>query len=283
MAKLRKIQHLRTSVSQYVEIDRGMILDINNVPSYDSVPTSQELLSMVNPPKYIFIASMDKYYTLQGKTPEAQILDYGEIAISYGKNNEAIYIKNSDNEIIEISADITKQIVNVLRGLTGNTTGISEEGNIEVTVHQTNGKIDNIIITETITEELQEYVESEFQKLDSIKTGTSSSGLVSVTVAQVDGEISSVTVTDNIPVNHKVCISNPHIATDGKNCIWKIDYNELIEQHIDIDTAVVHLREKSTGKQVIPDVTFKEDGFIEISIFNQEDIEENTYLAIIIG
>lgn len=283
MAKLRKIQHLRTSISQYVEIEKGMILDINNVPSYNSVPTSQDLLGITNPSKYIFIPSTNKYYALQGKKPEAQILDYGEIAISYGKDNESIYLKNSNNEIIEISADVTKQIVNILRGLSGSNTGTSDDGNIEITVKQTNGKITDITVTETITEELQDYVDETISNLDSSKTGVSNSGLVSVTVEQVDGIISSVSVSDNIPHINKVCISNPHIDSDGENCIWKINYSELYSDNIDIDSAVVHLREKATGKQVIPDVTFKTDGFIEISIFSHEDIIEDTYLAIIIG
>ena len=283
MAKLRKIQHLRTNVSQYVEIERGLILDIPNVPTYDSVPTSQELIGMVNPPKYIFISSTDKYYTLQGKKPEVQILDYGEIAISYGKNNEAIYLKNSNNEIIEIGADVTKQIVNVLRGLTSNTVGISDEGNIEVAITQERGKITEIRITETITEELQEYVDNEIKKLDSTKTGDS--GLVSVTVEQVDGLINKVEVTDSIPRTYRYVTSNPYLAVPSdQNCLWKIEYSELIDNNIDIETAVVHLREKATGKQVIPDVTFNEsEQQLQVSIFSHEDILEDTYTAIIIG
>ena len=283
MAKLRKIQHLRTNVSQYVEIERGLILDIPNVPTYDSVPTSQELIGMVNPPKYIFISSTDKYYTLQGKKPEVQILDYGEIAISYGKNNEAIYLKNSNNEIIEIGADVTKQIVNVLRGLTSNTVGISDEGNIEVAITQERGKITEIRITETITEELQEYVDNEIKKLDSTKTGDS--GLVSVTVEQVDGLINKVEVTDSIPRTYRYVTSNPYLAVPSdQNCLWKIEYSELFDNNIDIETAVVHLREKATGKQVIPDVTFNEsEQQLQISIFSHEDILEDTYIAIIIG
>ena len=283
MAKLRKIQHLRTSISQYVEIEKGLILDIQNVPTYNSIPTSQELIGMVNPPKYIFISSTDKYYTLQGKKPEVQILDYGEIAISYGKNNEAIYLKNSNNEIIEIGADVTKQIVNVLRGLTSNTVGISDEGNIEVAITQERGKITEIRITETITEELQEYVDNEIKKLDSTKTGDS--GLVSVTVEQVDGLINKVEVTDSIPRTYRYVTSNPYLAVPSdQNCLWKIEYSELFDNNIDIETAVVHLREKATGKQVIPDVTFNEsEQQLQISIFSHEDILEDTYIAIIIG
>lgn len=283
MAKLRKIQHLRTNVSQYVEIERGLILDIQNVPTYDSVPTSQELIGMVNPPKYIFISSTDKYYTLQGKKPEVQILDYGEIAISYGKNNEAIYLKNSNNEIIEIGADVTKQIVNVLRGISGDTVGRSDDGNIEIAITQERGKITKITITETITEELQEYVDDEIKKLDSTKTGDS--GLVSVTVEQVDGLINKVEVTDSIPRTYRYVTSNPYLAVPSdQNCLWKIEYSELIDNNIDIETAVVHLREKATGKQVIPDVTFNEsEQQLQISIFSHEDILEDTYIAIIIG
>lgn len=237
MAKLRKIQHLRTNVSQYVEIERGLILDIHNVPTYDSVPTSQELIGMVNPPKYIFISSTDKYYTLQGKKPEVQILDYGEIAISYGKNNEAIYLKNSNNEIIEIGADVTKQIVNVLRGLSGNTVGISDDGNIEVAITQEHGKI------------------------------------------------TDVEVINRIPRTYRYVTTNPYLAVPSdQNCLWKIEYSELIDNNIDIETAVVHLREKATGKQVIPDVTFNEsEQQLQISIFSHEDILEDTYIAIIIG
>lgn len=283
MAKLRKIQHLRTSISQYVEIEKGLILDTQNVPTYNSVPTSQELIGMVNPPKYIFIPSTDKYYTLQGKKPDVQILDYGEIAISYGKNNEAIYLKNSDNEIIEISADVTKQIVNILRGISGDAVGRSDDGNIEVAITQEHGKITGITITETITEELQEYVDDEIKKLDSTTTGNSD--LVSVTVKQVDGLINKVEVTDRIPRIYRYVISNPYLTVPSDhNCLWKIDYSELINNNINIESAVVHLRERATGKQVIPDVTFNENvQQLQISIFSHEDIIEDTYLAIIIG
>lgn len=39
-----------------------------------------------------------------GKKPTAEQLDYGEIAINYAKNSEAIFFKNNENHIVEIKA-----------------------------------------------------------------------------------------------------------------------------------------------------------------------------------
>lgn len=110
--------------------------------------------------------------------------------------------------------------------------------------------------------------------------------MVSVTIRQIDGLINDVTVTDNfeLPTVYKIKTINPHLNSDGTTCIWKINYDILRSNNIEIDTAVVSLREITTGKQVIPDVTFREDEqVIEISFYSVEDIEENKYLAIIIG
>lgn len=67
MAKLRTLQHLRTTLAQYVEIDRNKLGDLTQIPSYNSVPSSQDILNITEPAPYIFIESEDKYYVLQGK------------------------------------------------------------------------------------------------------------------------------------------------------------------------------------------------------------------------
>lgn len=283
MAKLRTLQHLRTTLAQYVEIDRNKLGDLTQIPSYDSVPSSEDILNITEPAPYIFIESEDKYYVLQGKKPNTDLLDYGEIAISYKKNSEAIYFKNSNNEIIDV---IETSVSKTINNLDSNITGTSDSGLVSVNINQVDGKISEITVTETITEELQDYVDSTINNLDSIQTGVSDSGLVSVTVRQIDGIIDDVTVTDNfeLPTIRKIKTINPHLISDGTTCIWKIDYELLHSNNIEIDTAVVSLREITTGKQVIPDVTFREDEqVIEISFYSVEDIEENKYLAIIIG
>ena len=110
-----------------------------------------------------------------------------------------------------------------------------------------------------------------------------------MTVRQIDGNISKVIVEEKLTdvINNdlpkKLVLTNPELPSDGTNCIWYISYNILEEVNIDKETAVVHLREKSTGKQLLSDVIFNDEiSAIQIPIMSDTHIEENTYTAIIL-
>lgn len=87
----------------------------------------------------------------------------------------------------------------------------------------------------------------------------------------------------------KLCVkkyqeTNPELQSTNGTCTWKINYSTLADNKISTDGAVVFLREISTGKQTVPDVTFNNTGqCVEISIYSKSTISARKYLAIIIG
>lgn len=44
-----------------------------------------------------------KRYKANGKRPSVAMMKYGDVAINYAKDNEAIYIKNDNGEIVDLS------------------------------------------------------------------------------------------------------------------------------------------------------------------------------------
>lgn len=43
--------------------------------------------------------------SVSGKIPTAEQLNYGEIAINYAKDSEAIFFKNSENNVVEVKTN----------------------------------------------------------------------------------------------------------------------------------------------------------------------------------
>ena len=61
------------------------------------------------------------YRNANGLSPNPDNIDYGEIAIGYKKDNEAIYIKNSTNEIVDFTPiSIVNLTYNDLKNLRDN-------------------------------------------------------------------------------------------------------------------------------------------------------------------
>ena len=61
------------------------------------------------------------YRNASGISPNPDNIDYGEIAIGYKKDNEAIYIKNTTNEIVDFTPiSIVNLTYNELKNLRDN-------------------------------------------------------------------------------------------------------------------------------------------------------------------
>jgi hypothetical protein len=145
---------------------------------------------------------------------------------------------------------------------------------------------------ELLQDNYEEYVEEVIDSLDSVGTGVSSSGNISVTVRQIEGTIDSVIVEDNYSeiisntirgLLKKLVLTNPELTLVENNYAWIIPYNQLIENGIDIDTAVVYIREINTGKQLIADIVFDNNNSRLIIYFDNSEITANIYKAIILS
>lgn len=94
----RHVKHLKTSNVSYVHVLKADIPDGTVVSSVSSIPSDPT----VNSPLYIQLTTGNRwYYKLSGKTPAISSIQYGEIAVSYADGFERLFIKNSNNEIIE--------------------------------------------------------------------------------------------------------------------------------------------------------------------------------------
>lgn len=94
----RHVQHLKTSNVSYVHILKSDVPDGSSVSRVSSIPSSPTTSS----PLYIQLTTGNRwYYKLSGKNPATSSLQYGEIAVSYADGFERLFIKNSNNEIIE--------------------------------------------------------------------------------------------------------------------------------------------------------------------------------------
>lgn len=94
----RHVQQLKTSNVSYVHVLKSEIPDGTTITSVGSVPSNPTTSS----PEYIQLSSGNRwYYRLSGRQPALQSIQYGEIAVSYADGFERLFIKNSNDEIIE--------------------------------------------------------------------------------------------------------------------------------------------------------------------------------------
>ena len=202
MADIRKIKLLRSNRKYYYEIpEQHVIGDINTIELIESLPTVDEVNSLDNPSRYIKISNGNetyKYYELLGKKPNEELLDYGEIAVSYGKDTEGIIFKNSNNELVEINPNIRGKVYEILSTLDSEKTGSSENDTIQVIVKQEDGKISDVEVIDNITPAYQEYIENKISFLDTTVSGTNNNGTIGITITQTDGLIKDITIEDDL-------------------------------------------------------------------------------------
>lgn len=108
----RHVQHLKTSNVFYTHVLKRDIPDGAVVEYVSSVPSNPEVAS----PLFIQLKEGNRwYYRLSGKTPATSSIQYGEIAVSYAKGYERLFIKNSKDEIIEFEP---RRDVNIVKNAT---------------------------------------------------------------------------------------------------------------------------------------------------------------------
>jgi len=93
----RHLKHLKSSGLVYERILKYDIPDGVSISEVNEIPRNPTSLS----PVYIQTTTNHWYYKLVGEPPVASSLGYGEIAVSYSDGYERLYIKNSNDEIIE--------------------------------------------------------------------------------------------------------------------------------------------------------------------------------------
>lgn len=94
----RHVKHLKTSNVYYKHVLKSEIPDGTVITYLYSIPSNPK----VNSPLYIHLLTGNRwYYKLSGKIPATSNIQYGEIAVSYAEGFERLFIKNSNNEIIE--------------------------------------------------------------------------------------------------------------------------------------------------------------------------------------
>ena len=109
----RHVIQLKTSNVEYTHVLKSDIPDGSTIVSVSSVPTNPTTSS----PTYIQLNSGNRwYYQLSGKTPSLSSIQYGEIAVSYANGHERLFIKNSNDEIIEFEPSVRRR--NVVNNVT---------------------------------------------------------------------------------------------------------------------------------------------------------------------
>lgn len=96
----RHLQHIRTSMLEYVQVNKADIPVSASVQQVDSVPTPSQLEGIQNPSRYVQLSGGNHwYYELTGKRPSD--LAYGELAVAFRDGSERLYIKNSGGTTVE--------------------------------------------------------------------------------------------------------------------------------------------------------------------------------------
>lgn len=97
----RHLQHIKTEMKQYTRMYSPLIPTSVGYSVANVVPQPQDLVNVHNPSRFLrnISTNPNSYYELTGKQPTD--LELGEIAVSYSKGCERLFIKNSDGEIVE--------------------------------------------------------------------------------------------------------------------------------------------------------------------------------------
>ena len=72
-------------------------------------------------PRKVILKKSNVLLNGQPKLPEANAMEYGELAVNYAASGETLSIKNSDNQIVTFPArpTVSKMINDAISGITG--------------------------------------------------------------------------------------------------------------------------------------------------------------------
>ena len=161
------------------------------------------------------------------KAPDASALTYGEIAVNYATDREALFIKNSQDSIIKFIGE--KQVVDIGRHIFNeNISGISADisgssTHVTVGVKQVSGNVSSVTVSENLSD------------ISANTTVTSSTGHVTVGFKQENAKITSLTVSDSDIASHSALTAHTadtivHVTqTDRDNWVTKDELNDSEE------------------------------------------------------
>ena len=197
-----------------------------------------------------------------------------------GINKHVQHIRTSSIEYVKILKENIPSTANIvqLTSVPTYSTIISNE---------TNG-IENPIYIQVTTNNWYYKLVSKKPSIDNLLYGEIAiaykKGFETFFIKNSNNEIIEFLPVNRLPLTKNLFLFNTKLTPVNGVCSWNINYDDIISNNIDIDSAVVHLREISTGKQIIPDVTFDNVGKkVQILISSKQNIEAGSYKCIIIG
>lgn len=174
----------------------------------------------------------------EGKITAVNVTDNTQTAINTAISN------------LDLSDTINTAITESIQTL--DETLVSESNNLKIELTQTDGLISELIITDNITETIEESIETTFQQLDSTVTSVTENDTknINVEIIQENGKLSSINVIDN---------TNEAIANAIEEAVFKLDStvtgnNDNINikiQQIDGKLSSVVVTDKGLSKKLV--------------------------------
>ena len=189
-----------------------------------------------------------------------------------------VVVTDSLGNITEKLNKVTDVVNNLLNEL--DSTVSDSTNNVDIEIIQENGKITGVNVTDRTEEAINNTINNTLRSLDS--TVSDSTTNLEIELTQVDGLVKSVEIIDK-GLPKKLVLTNPELSFIEDKYTWIIPYNQLIENGIDIDTAVVFIREINTGKQLVADIIFDDNNSNLLIYFDGNEITANIYKAIILS
>lgn len=176
------------------------------------------------------------------KKPTAEQLDYGEIAINYAKDSEAIFFKNSENNVVEIKTNsAVVEELNTKQDKTDNTLATTDK-TVVGAINEVNTKFTNLAVGTTnladnavTKEKLSTDVQSSLDKADnSLQKGNvaaPTSDTDAVNKSYVDGKTENLITNDdslnlNVPIIIYTSTDDDSIAANKANISFYLKFWE---------------------------------------------------------
>jgi len=197
-----------------------------------------------------------------------------------GINKHVQHIRTSSIEYVKILKENIPSTANIvqLTSVPTYSTIISNE---------TNG-IENPIYIQVTTNNWYYKLVSKKPSIDNLLYGEIAiaykKGFETFFIKNSNNEIIEFLPVNRLPYAKNAFFLNPILTPVNGVCSWNIKYDDIISHNINIDSAIAHLREISTGKQIIPDVTFDNtEKKVKILISSKQTIDAGSYKCIIFG
>lgn len=180
--------------------------------------------------------------SVNGKIPTAEQLNYGEIAINYAKDSEAIFFKNSENNVVEIKTNsAVVEELNTKQDKTDNTLATTDK-TVVGAINEVNTKFTNLAVGTTnladnavTKEKLSTDVQSSLDKADnSLQKGNvaaPTSDTDAVNKSYVDGKTENLITNDdslnlNVPIIIYTSTDDDSIAANKANISFYLKFWE---------------------------------------------------------